>query len=105
MHQSHARMKPTIHREYRCGFLTQDLFQLAEDMGMIDRLRSIALGQGQGTIAATMIEKVKLHSAAIIDVTNRFFTYFFRTRERSAKARARGVLPGVGRGRLRTHRS
>lgn len=37
---------------------TQDLCQLAEDMGMMDRLRSIALGQGQGKIAAAMIEKV-----------------------------------------------
>lgn len=38
--------------------MLQDLFQLAEDMGMTDKMRSIALGQGQGTIAAAMIEKV-----------------------------------------------
>lgn len=37
----------------------QDLFQLAEDMGMTDKMRSIALGQGQGGIAAAMIEKVR----------------------------------------------
>ena len=36
----------------------QDLFKLAEDMGMTDKMRSIALGQGQGAIAAAMIEKV-----------------------------------------------
>lgn len=36
----------------------QDLFKLAEDMGMTDKMRSIALGQGQGSIAAAMIEKV-----------------------------------------------
>ncbi|CAM9801562.1 unnamed protein product, partial [Ectocarpus fasciculatus] len=35
----------------------KDLFQLAEDMGMTDKMRSIALGQGQGGIAAAMIEK------------------------------------------------
>lgn len=39
--------------------IPQDLFQLAEDMGMTDKMRSIALGQGQGAIAAAMIEKVK----------------------------------------------
>lgn len=42
--------------------LLQDLFQLAEDMGMTDKMRSIALGQGQGTIAVAMIEKVPVYS-------------------------------------------
>lgn len=36
----------------------KDMYQLAEDMAMTDRLRSIALGQGQGKIAAAMLEKV-----------------------------------------------
>ena len=41
-----------------CNSIRQDLFKLAEDMGMTDKMRSIALGQGQGSIAAAMIEKV-----------------------------------------------
>ncbi|CAM9329733.1 unnamed protein product, partial [Phaeothamnion confervicola] len=35
----------------------KDLLQLAADVGMSDRLRSIALGQGQGRIAARMLEQ------------------------------------------------
>ena len=35
----------------------KDLLGLAESMGMLDKLKSIALGQGQGVIAAKMIEK------------------------------------------------
>ena len=41
---------------------SQDLFQLAESMDMTDKMRSIALGQGQGVIAAAMIEKVRCAS-------------------------------------------
>ncbi|CAM9775317.1 unnamed protein product [Chrysoparadoxa australica] len=34
----------------------KDLLQLADELGMSDKLRSIALGQGQGKIAARLIE-------------------------------------------------
>jgi dynein heavy chain, axonemal len=35
----------------------KDLLQLAEDMGITDSLRMIALGQGQGAIAARLLEQ------------------------------------------------
>jgi Dynein heavy chain region D6 P-loop domain len=35
----------------------KDLLQLAEDMGVTDSLRMIALGQGQGAIAARLLEQ------------------------------------------------
>ncbi|KAG5177491.1 dynein heavy chain and region D6 of dynein motor-domain-containing protein [Tribonema minus] len=34
----------------------KDLMQLAQDLGCLDRLRSIALGQGQGALAGRMME-------------------------------------------------
>ena len=43
----------------------KDLLQLASDMGVTDSLRMIALGQGQGAIAARLVEhgmQVWLHS-------------------------------------------
>lgn len=82
VHQSHARMKTTVHRKRRCDVFVQDLFQLAEDMGMTDRLRSIALGQGQGTIAAAMIEKVKTGSVVMIESKTRLVICFFRKGQR-----------------------